>query len=109
MRCDECNEPHAKKYFVNWLCKKHGFELEMSLGLRPAILTSPCECNCHVKTPKHWCDSCWNNKDHPLQIAPLMVGATKQDGSKLTQEELDKRKKSKPYQVTVLAGGKSNA
>jgi len=32
MKCDECGKPHAKKYFVNWLCPEHGNKLLKAVG-----------------------------------------------------------------------------
>lgn len=92
MKCDECNKPNAKKVFVNWLCKVHAIRLMTSVGwYKPkVVLDKPCECKCHLETPFHWCDNCWNNKEHGLQLYPIKTGMKKQNGEMFSKEEIDK-------------------
>lgn len=92
LKCDECGKPHAKKYLANWLCVEHGKALLISVGwLKPkVILSKPCECNCHVDAPFHWCDDCWNNTEHGLQRYPIKAGMINEDGREIQPEEVTK-------------------
>ena len=92
MKCDECDKPHAKKYFINWLCPEHGKQLLTSVGwLKPKpTFTKPCECGCHPKFPFNWCDDCWNNKEHGLQTFPIKAGMIREDGTTVRPEDVSK-------------------
>jgi len=89
MRCDECDNPKARRYFMNWLCRLHGLYLMASLGLtKGVILTKKCNCECHDGKPYQWCDKCWNNKNHGLQLFPIKEGMIREDGKKITKDDV---------------------
>ena len=60
-----------------------------SLSLvKGAILTKKCTCDCHDKASYQWCDKCLNDKNHGLQLFPIKEGMVKENGKKITKDDV---------------------